>query len=344
MKIPEFKHAAEDLLTLFEMTPDLVCIAGRDGFFINFNPAVPKTLGYTPEELFSRLIFTFIHPEDRDRTRTTRDDMLKGEALLNFQNRYITKTGQIVWLEWTSVFLPGKQIVFAIAKNITSAKQHELKVAERFRELQQLSTQFKNNIELDRKFVAMELHEQVAQLASSVRVDMDWISSNLESPPDQLKSRIARGIATSDLLVNTIRKISFSISPAMLDDLGLDAALEWYCKEFSMENNISCRYNSIYDEALLTPEIRLDFFRICQDVLDTVKHHAQAREVQVTIQELSNTVVLVITDNGIKIDPQKYAVSTGRLSIRERAASINATCILNYEEGKGNSVIVEWKK
>ncbi|MGZ5191664.1 MAG: PAS domain S-box protein, partial [Flavisolibacter sp.] len=73
----------------FEMTPDLVCIADKEGYFKKINHSVIKKLEYTREELFARPISTFIHPDDKDITRSTREEMLNGTALINFQNRYI---------------------------------------------------------------------------------------------------------------------------------------------------------------------------------------------------------------------------------------------------------------
>src|ERR1700760_2729395 len=82
----------------FELSPDLLCIAGYDGYFKKINPTVSKVLGYTNEELFARPIDSFVHPEDRGLTAKKRDNIKKDNPLLNFENRYVTKSGEIVWL------------------------------------------------------------------------------------------------------------------------------------------------------------------------------------------------------------------------------------------------------
>ena len=211
----------EDLLALFQSTPDLVCIADKEGFFRNFNPAVPALLQYTPDELLARPIADFMHPDDREPTGTRRARLLKGETMLNFRNRYITSTGDVVWLEWTSVFLKERQLVLAIAKNITDRKQMEQQVEEEFLKLKHQAVRFKSNIEKEKKDVAAELHEDLAQLATAVRVDVDWIKSNLQAAQPEIANRLEHARVAADLLVDTIRRISFSMSPAMLDDLGL---------------------------------------------------------------------------------------------------------------------------
>ncbi|MET3112697.1 PAS domain S-box-containing protein [Pedobacter sp. CG_S7] len=114
-----------DLEYFFELSPDLLCVAGYDGYFKKINSAVIETLGYTKEELFSRPISSFIHIDDRDETSRTRNLMLKDNPLINFENRYITKSGEVVWLIWTSILIKREQVVFAIAKNITYKKKLE---------------------------------------------------------------------------------------------------------------------------------------------------------------------------------------------------------------------------
>src|SRR5690349_1602162 len=118
-------NGIEHLMDLFEKTLDLVCIVDKPGWFIDINQAVVRTLGYSREELFSQPVSYFIHPDDSERTARRRFELLKETPLVNFQNRYVTKSGATVWLEWTSVYVPEKEIVFAIAKDITVRKEEE---------------------------------------------------------------------------------------------------------------------------------------------------------------------------------------------------------------------------
>lgn len=134
---PELKKPEFDYEHFFNLSPDLVCIAGFDGYFKRVNPAVQKLLEYSFDELYSRPINDFIHPDDRERTSIARENVYKSDSLLNFENRYITKKGCVVWLEWTSEPVPDDRLVFGIAKNITYKKQLE---AEQFRLIDELST------------------------------------------------------------------------------------------------------------------------------------------------------------------------------------------------------------
>lgn len=124
MKLPN-SEISFDLEPFFSLSHDYLCIAGFDGYFRKVNPAFIKLMGYSQEELFARPISHFVHPDDRANTAETRRPILEGTPLLNFQNRYITKSGEIAWLTWTSIPVIEKKLIYAIAKNITHLKKME---------------------------------------------------------------------------------------------------------------------------------------------------------------------------------------------------------------------------
>lgn len=249
-----------DLHPFFEQTPDLVCVAGKDGYFRKVNNSVIEKLGFTKEELFASPIAAFIHPDDRELTARERVKLLIGQPLINFQNRYVAKNGQVVWLDWTSIYFADREIVFAIAKEVTARKRVEEETEKKYTKYKSLATHFKTSMETDRKYLAGELHEEVAQLATVVKMELNWISGSLPDLPVTVKDRLDHALSVADLLINAIQRISFSISPKMLEDLGLNEALSWLCDEFGVLNGIPCRFESAYKEEGLTPEVQLDFF------------------------------------------------------------------------------------
>ena len=109
----------------FNISDDFICIAGFDGYFKKINPAVSKLLGFSEEELYARPIISFVYEPDRKITMETREQVYNNKPLLNFENRYLTKSGEIVWLSWTSMPLDSEKLVYAIAKNITHKKRVE---------------------------------------------------------------------------------------------------------------------------------------------------------------------------------------------------------------------------
>jgi PAS domain S-box-containing protein len=114
----------EELDNIFNLTLDLVCIADiKDARFTKVNPAFNRVLGYSEEELLGRPFLEFVHPEDREATvKILRERLSRGEAVINFINRYACKDGSYRWLEWTSHPLPERGLTYAVARDITDRK------------------------------------------------------------------------------------------------------------------------------------------------------------------------------------------------------------------------------
>jgi PAS domain S-box-containing protein len=114
-----------NLERFFQLTPDILCIAGYDGFIKKINPAFLNLLGYSFDEIRNTPISDFIYSEDKIITSRFRENLKKDIPLLNFENRYVTKDGSLVWLSWTSISEPENQLIYAIAKDITHVKKLE---------------------------------------------------------------------------------------------------------------------------------------------------------------------------------------------------------------------------
>jgi PAS domain S-box-containing protein len=336
----DLRNSALDLFHFFDLTPDLVCIASRDGFFRHVNHAVLNCLGYSLEELMAVPISTFIHPDDKEATRRTRFNMLCGEPLINFQNRYLTKNGSVVWLHWTSIFIPEKDLVFAIAKDVTARKQSEQQVEENAKKFKSLATHFKYSQEKDRKYLAGELHEELAQLASVVSIDLNWINNNTSSLTVASKEKLQHVISVSDKLIRSIRKLSYSLSPDMLEKLGFEETLQWLSHEFYVLHGIPCEYISNVNIEHLSHEIKLDLFRICQEALSNVLYHAEATNIKIRMEKRGDQVCLSIYDNGRGLQMEYRGETAAIKEIKERVALIDGQLSIESEPGKGTTVSV----
>jgi PAS domain S-box-containing protein len=328
------------LFPFFERTPDLVCIAGRDGFFKKVNQAVVEKLQYSAEELYARPIAHFMHPEDREATLKQRIKLLDGETLVNLENRYLTKNNDVLWLNWTSVYLPDKQLIFAIAKDITSRKKIEQDNEAGHQKFKTLTTQFKSSLEKDRKHIAWELHEQLAQVASLIKVEADALVEDRMAGQTNAMQQLERISMASGILINTIRRLSFSISPDMLEDLGLNETLDWMCKEFAMLNGVSCAFESSLEERHLSHEVKLDLFRICQEALNNIRQHAAASRVEVGLHEEGGNVVLLIGDDGKGFDEATVTKRWGLTGMHNRITSLNGHLAIDSRPGTGTLIKV----
>lgn len=113
-----------------ELSIDMFCTIGFDGYFMNLNPSWQRALGFSTEELMARPRIDFIHPDDRASTAAEFARLQGGELTLAFENRYLCSDGSYKWLLWNAVSDPGQRVIYAIARDITGRKQAEVRVRE----------------------------------------------------------------------------------------------------------------------------------------------------------------------------------------------------------------------
>jgi len=116
------KKTEVELSQIFNFTPDMICVAGFDGYMKRINPSGLDLLGYSLEEIRSRPIKSFVHEEDQSLTEENQNKLYTGKNIANFENRYITKEGKVIWLSWTATSLPEQGIIYAVAKHVTEDK------------------------------------------------------------------------------------------------------------------------------------------------------------------------------------------------------------------------------
>ncbi len=130
------RHAEEELDVLFRLSLDMLCIADFNGYFTRLNPAWEKTLGYSRRELMEKPYVEFVHPDDRQPTNTTAENLYGGTDLLSFENRYLAKDGTYKWLLWNATPVEEEGLIYAAARDITERKLAEEKLESYARDLE----------------------------------------------------------------------------------------------------------------------------------------------------------------------------------------------------------------
>jgi len=189
-----------------------------------------------------------------------------------------------------------------------------------------------NATEDERRRLARELHDEIAQLLTVIQLSLHRI--DLDTP------EMRRAFELLTRTQQEIHRIIYDLRPSLLDDLGLATAMKSYAQDHLVRNGLSVSLE--IDEGLpARPEIETVIFRIYQELITNILRHAKAEQVSIELYERDGSLVLAVEDDGQGFDPEARSDGAGLIGMRERAALINGTIRFDTEPGAGTQVLVE---
>jgi PAS domain S-box-containing protein len=195
--------------------------------------------------------------------------------------------------------------------------------------------------EQEKTRIARELHDELAQSLTALKMDTIWVRDHLATGNDALGARLSEMLATLDASVAATRRIAADLRPLVLDDLGLLPAIEWLGQNFQRRSGVTCEL-SINEDLDLGEPYATAVFRILQESLVNVAKHARARRVQVAVTATGQEIVLQVQDDGAGFDPAapRRPHSLGLAGLRERAQLLNGKVRIHSQLGQGTRVEV----
>lgn len=171
-------------------------------------------------------------------------------------------------------------------------------------------------------------------------MDVSWLEG--KSPPDQtpLLEKTKSILKMIDATIQTVKKICTELRPAMLDHLGLTAAIEWQVKEFEARTGIKCTISLELEEIILDRDLSTAVFRILQEMLTNVARHAKATKVDISLEDRAGKVVLSVRDNGKGLTKEQIAGSKsfGLIGMKERAHHFRGEIKISSIRRKGTTI------
>jgi signal transduction histidine kinase len=219
-------------------------------------------------------------------------------------------------------------------------KWHRERLA-RAGEMAHLSARLVEVQEEERKFLARELHDEVGQTLTALRMELAPVAAVVQNPAARERLRNCQDLA--ERAVRTVRHISLMLRPSLLDDLGLDAALEWHLNEFSRRSGIQSEYVADEEMPELSEEMRTCVYRVAQEALNNCEKYSRATKARLVVRISEESIMLEIGDNGAGFQLTRRGLparGTGLLGIRERVSRLHGSTMIDTTPGGGTRVVV----
>jgi PAS domain S-box-containing protein len=341
----ELKKEKEILEKIFENIPVMIGFVGEDGGVKLVNPEWERTIGWTLKELQDQSvdIFAEAYPDLAYRQEVL--DFVAAATGEWVDLKIRVRDGRVIDAVCAVVHLSdGTKI--AIAQDITDRKRAEEQLRTTSEQLRALTASLRSAREEEGIRIARELHDELGSVLTSLKWDLEEVDKMLSAANQAnfsgLRERIATMTKLTDVTIHTVRRVSSELRPAILDDLGLVAAIEWQAQQFESRTGIICHWDCFIEKIDLSQEQATAIFRIFQEAMTNVLRHAQATRVNIAIEDEDGQIILRVRDNGRGITEEETTGlrSLGLIGMRERVQLIGGQVEISGTAGRGTTLTV----
>jgi signal transduction histidine kinase len=208
------------------------------------------------------------------------------------------------------------------------------------RQMRELSQQLVAAQEEERKNLSRELHDHVAQVLTALRMELGRIERTRAPGDERVRAAVAESKKLVDSMFRTVRDLSLGLRPSMLDDFGLQAALEWHVRDFiaryavDVELEMNGRFDAVPDGH------RTCVYRVVQEALTNCVRHATAQSIKVRVVDHADRLDVSITDDGVGFDPARRRDGLGLRGIEERVKELQGAMTMGSVAGEGTTLAI----
>lgn len=326
----------------------------QEGRLIVANQRFADIFGYSgTASLIGRAIVDLIYPPDVKAFRAaTAKALREGMAPVQYQVRGVKQDGSIAWIKGTGASLTtaGRPSIIGSILDVTEETAMAESLLRSERELHVLSEELFAAQEKERKRISAELHDGIGQYLSAVKYSLEeYVYSpdprKREDPKESLKGTL--GLLQD--AIEEVRALAVDLRPAILDDLGLVAAMSWYCRRFQKIYApllVNTRIEAV--EAEIPDALRIVIYRVLQEALSNVVKHAHAEQVCIHLGSSGQELLLSVEDDGCGFDVDGVVSRDGTprgiglLSMRERTELGGGAFLVQAQRGAGTRIHARW--
>lgn len=330
---------------LFENNPMPMLVFDKaDLCFLDVNEAALKHYGYTREE-FLGMSTLDIRPKDEMEGYKTYLQNSSGDPSHPGIWKHLKKDGSVIDVEIIlhDIDFDQKKASLVLVNDVTEKLKTEVEIKFSYQQLKDLTAHLQRIREEERTRIARKIHDDLGQQLTSLKMDASWIGKKIATEDSSIQEKLSTMISHIDESVKTVRLISSELRPGILDDLGLIAALEWQSEEFGKSTGIKSQFHTSLNDLNPEKNLSINIFRVYQESLTNVARHAQATQVETTLEVQDGHIILIINDNGrgFDLDEVKGKKSLGLIGMRERALMFQGVLTIQSEKGKGTIITLK---
>lgn len=331
------RKSEEKFRAVAETTPSALFIYNRDSI-LYANPAAVLLTGFSTSELLAKNFPDLLHPKFRNGTNTAEKPTLQREVKL------VRNDDSERWINFTTkeISFEGMPATLVAVFDITELKLSEM-------QLRALSFELSRTEERERRRLATYLHDTISQNLAFLKLRFRTLTKTFAIPNEHKQLHELKNIIES--LIADSQTLTFELSPPILNELGLKAALDWLCEKTEEQHGIRCRNEFDSQGQSLPYELQRMVFNALRELMTNAVKHADASEITLTTQVDDSTLTLTVTDNGKGITtPPQLAQSSrrgggfGLVNIRQWVATLGGSLQLCNEENKGARVTITLPK
>ncbi len=312
----QVRERTQEFTSILNHTPAVVTMLDAQGRYVLVNSKYEELFGISNEKVLGKTQFEVFPP--RVARELQRHDR---RALVEKRSIQVEETIPVNGLKHTYLSIKYPVLdengeatrVCGIAMDITDLKKAQ-------DQLRRLSGNIMASQEQERASIARELHDELGQVLTALRMDTVWLRDRLKGVDHKGMQRIQSMCELIDSTISDVRNIATRLRPAVLDDLGLIDALDWFTTDFEKRTGIACVFSHI-NVPQVEDHIATAAYRIAQEALTNVARHSNASNVDVVLQGRDNMLTLAVMDNGCGFDVLSLADARelGVAGMRERA-------------------------
>ncbi len=337
----------EHFRSLIENALDIITVLDLEGRTIFSSPSIQRILGHKPSKMLKQPLAEILHPEDQDRVSKVLAHLANQPGSTEtFEMRCRHNDGSWRTLEAVGQLMPANlsPATYVInSRDISNRKHAEEKLFSYQGQLRSLASRLSQAEEETRHAIATGLHEQIGQNLSVLKLKLEKL---ITTPSPEAMAQLHSFSALLDTTIKETRTLTFELSPPILYDLGLEAAITWGAEQFQTRHNIACQVTDDGRDKPIDDDLRGVLFRSVQEALLNISKYAEARQVTIAIQREDKYIRVDITDDGKGFNQSKQeslggqSSGFGLFSIQERLDLLGGHLKIISDPGQGTKLAI----